>query len=144
MLGRSQSPNGTSAVKTRGGWQKTARRKAYVCVDGLSVEIASKGLRPCQWSDSFRNTTRTAPTNTVGLCISKQYRLRWIQLFVSETEFDRSMSRIVRGSRGSKTITFPSTARSVLECAFQGTPLRSVILNEGLRELGELESNANY
>ena len=102
------------------------------------MEIASKGLRPCQWSDSFRNTTRAAPTNTVEFYISRRYRACWIQLFVSETEFDRSMSQVVKGSRGSKTITFPSTARSVLECAFQGTPLRSAVLNEGLRELGSL------
>lgn len=47
------------------------------------------------------------------------------------------MSQIHKGAAAVKTTTFPNTARSVLDSAFNNTSLQSVILNEGLKELGE-------
>lgn len=62
------------------------------------------------------------------------------RLFVSETEFSRNISQVVRG-RDSKTITFPNTVREVCGNAFQGSPLSSAVLNEGLETLGEYKDN---
>lgn len=60
-----------------------------------------------------------------------------VQLFISEIEFSRDMVQVVRGAKNVKIITFPSTARKVLDQAFRNTSLRSVILNEGLEILGK-------
>ena len=38
-------------------------------------------------------------------------RLTVVQLFVSETEFDKSMSRLSYGARNTRTISFPGTVR---------------------------------
>ena len=69
------------------------------------------------------------------------YKNRWdrqsnIQLFVSETEFDRSMSQVVKGAKGARTVTFTSTVREVKYDTFKGDQsLRSAALNEGLEIL---------
>ena len=74
---------------------------------------------------------------------NSRFRLPTAQLFVSETEFDRSMSRLARGAEGARTITFPDTVRDVSYDAFKGNlSLRSVVLNEGLERLREHESAA--
>ena len=59
-----------------------------------------------------------------------------IQLFISETKFNRNMSQLARGANGIRTIIFPGTVRDV-ECgAFTNNwSLRSVVLNEGLEKL---------
>ena len=58
-----------------------------------------------------------------------------IQLFISETEFDRSMLYISHGARGIKTITFPNTVVANAEYAFAHTPVQSVILNDELEQI---------
>ena len=45
--------------------------------------------------------------------INKYTRRSDIQLFVSEMEFDRSMSRLTRGAEDIRTIIFPNTVREV-------------------------------
>lgn len=55
-------------------------------------------------------------------------------LFVSETKFDRSMSQVVRGLKD-KTTILPKTCKEVRKKAFRGTPLISIVLNEGLEVL---------
>ena len=55
---------------------------------------------------------------------------------VSGTEFNRNMSRIVKGAANVKTITFPSTVREAPDDVFWQTEIRSAILNEGLETLG--------
>ena len=59
------------------------------------------------------------------------------RLFVAETEFDRNMSRLMKGAIDAKTIIFPSTVRDTYERAFSYSALQSVVLNEGLETLGE-------
>ena len=55
------------------------------------------------------------------------------------------MSRIVRGAKSARTIIFPNSVRKVLGNAFLGARLASVVLNEGLEMLGELnDDNGNY
>ena len=59
-----------------------------------------------------------------------------IQVFVSETEFDRNMSQLARGAGNIRTITFPSTVREVEYNAFEDNrSLKSAVLNEGLEKL---------
>ena len=60
---------------------------------------------------------------------------------MAETEFDRSMSRIVRGTKSVRTIIFPNSVRKVLGNAFLDARLVSVVLNEGLEILGELNDD---
>ena len=57
--------------------------------------------------------------------------------FVSGTDFTRNISQIVRGTRYAKTITFPKTVREVKDSAFRLATILSVVLNEGLEELGK-------
>ena len=59
------------------------------------------------------------------------------RLFVSEIEFDRSISRLMKGTTDAKTIIFPSTVRETYERAFSESVLQSVELNEGLKTIGE-------
>ena len=66
-------------------------------------------------------------------------------MFVSGTEFDRSVSVLAKGAKDVKTVTFPSTVRAARSGAFSGDygmerPLESVVLNEGLERLGECAS----
>ena len=60
-----------------------------------------------------------------------------LRLLASATEFDRDASLLARTSDAIRTVIFPRTARKVLDRAFQNTPVRSAVLNEGLEELGE-------
>ena len=59
-----------------------------------------------------------------------------IQLFVSEMEFNRSMSQLVKGARETKTVVFPNTVRENSERTFSYSALQSVILNDGLETIG--------
>ena len=52
------------------------------------------------------------------------------------------MSRIVRGAKKVKTVTFPTTARRVMDAAFMYNALRAVVLNEGLEALGECQNDS--
>ena len=78
------------------------------------------------------------------------HKKRWdrqsnIQIFVSETEFDRSMSQLVKGAKGARTVTFPSTVREVEHGIFEGDQsLRSAVLNEGLEQLREYKVSHCY
>ena len=66
-------------------------------------------------------------------------------MFISGTEFDRSVSVLAKGAENIKLITFPGTVREARDGALseQGKDARvleSVILNEGLEKLGGLRS----
>ena len=61
--------------------------------------------------------------------------------FVSWTEFNRDASVIVDGAEDATTITFPKTVREVQNDAFQGKAVRSAVLNEGLKKLGEYQDD---
>lgn len=74
--------------------------------------------------------------NGVIYTIDKERRLSGIQIFVSESEFDRSISTVVKGTEEICTITFPSTVKKVLAGAFEKNEcLKSVVLNEGLERI---------
>ena len=64
-------------------------------------------------------------------------------LMVSLILLDRNMSQIVLGLPEIRTITFPNTVRDVQEGAFCRIFLMSVVLNEGLEELGECPGDVN-
>lgn len=65
-----------------------------------------------------------------------------IQLFVSESEFDRSISLFAKAAEGIKLVTTPSTVKETRYDTFvENWELKSVVLNEGLERLGELEGN---
>ena len=59
-----------------------------------------------------------------------------IQLFVTETEFDRSISQLVKGAKNAKTIIFPNSIRENFGTAFSYTSVQSVVLNEKLEAIG--------
>ena len=59
-----------------------------------------------------------------------------LQLLVSNAKFDRRMLRIMEGSTGTKTVTFPNTIRENSEDAFSGTSVQSAVLNEDLEKIG--------
>ena len=59
-----------------------------------------------------------------------------IRFFVAETEFDRSMSQIVNGSKSAKTVTFPRTVRTCRGRKAFYLSSQSVVLNGGLETIG--------
>lgn len=46
------------------------------------------------------------------------------------------MSKVVSGSKDTKTVIFPSSVRETSEDAFSNTSVQSVVLNEGLETIG--------
>lgn len=59
-----------------------------------------------------------------------------VRLFVSESEFNRDISMLVKGAKSIKLVTFPRTIRDAHTGAFETIgQLRTVILNEGLAKL---------
>ena len=76
------------------------------------------------------------------MCIASRNRILYNprakkqqRLFVSGTEFDRRMSQVVKGAKDVRTIIFPSAFKELSYEVFQETPVRSVILNEGIEKL---------
>ena len=59
-----------------------------------------------------------------------------IRFFVAETEFDRSMSKIVNGAKNAKTITFPRTVRTCRGREASYLSSRTAVLNERLKIIG--------
>ena len=128
------------------GWD--ANHREYVCADGTWASALNKTFRL-----SRKRSQENEPNPDVadplvpknGVLYQTPKRSNCLRgLFVAETGFNKRMSRIVRGS-DAKTMTFPSTVRKVSDCAFQDAPLRSVVLNEGLKTLGECNEDwSNY
>lgn len=74
--------------------------------------------------------------NRIVYTINREREQSVTQLFVSESEFDRSVSTIVKGPKETKLVIFPSTTRHARAGAFaESQRLKSVILNEGLEKL---------
>ena len=74
--------------------------------------------------------------NGIVYMIDKEKRQSGIRLFVSKSEFDRSVSTVVKGAETVRTIIFPSTTKKILVGAFEDNKyLRSVVLNEGLERI---------
>ena len=66
--------------------------------------------------------------------IDRMAELSEIQLFVLKAEFDRTMSRFVKGTKDTKAILFPSSVREISEDAFSDTFVQLVVLNEVLEK----------
>ena len=128
------------------GWG--ANHSEYVCIDGTWAPALNKTFRL-----SRKRSQENGPNPDVadplvpknGVLYQTPKRSNCLRgLFVAETGFNKRMSRIVRGS-DAKTMTFPSTTQKVTDHAFRCAPLRSVILNEGLKTLRECnEGKSNY
>ena len=74
--------------------------------------------------------------NRVVYTVNREKKRSATQLFVSESEFDRSVSTIVKGPKETKLVIFPNTVRQTRAGAFAESPrLKSVVLNEGLEKL---------
>ena len=112
------------------------KRTAYVCADAVEVLVPNRTLRE---DGLHRDRPQIAHLN--GVAYKSSAGEDHVRVFVSGTGFDRDMMRVVRGQRGVRTITFPGTARTVLDSAFHSTALRSVVLNEGLESVGDLQSS---
>ena len=107
------------------------KRTAYVCADAVEVLVPNRVFRK---DGLHRDRPQIAHLN--GVAYKPSAGEDRVRIFVSGTGFDRDMAQVVRGQRGIRTITFPSTARKVLDGAFHSTALRSVVLNEGLESVG--------
>ena len=126
-----------------------ALHSIYSCVDGLEVRALHKTfVRKAKkirndwlgWLRQMRAEERDTDhvTPVSGIMYRVHQSNRSSRLFVSRTEFDRSMSQIARAAKDIRTIISPNTVRNILDGAFEATRLRSVILNEGLEKFGEL------
>ena len=114
-----------------GKWKRNEQGRVYECLDGTSVAIAHKVARPgIAWNETPVPRSCIQCMRSSGDCgLSFRY-------IASRSEFNRAMTRIVKGSEDAATFTLPRTTRAVSGSAFAETlSLRSVILNEGLEVL---------
>ena len=132
---------GTALGGSRNGKWNGART-TYRCADGVAVSVPVTTVRRHERMVLYYGDARvwTAYGNVVAYRHSRE--TKWLQpeLFVSETEFDRKMLRILWGTLDSKTVAFPGTVREVADDAFQSKAVRSAVLNEGLEALGEYQN----
>ena len=96
-------------------------RDNYTCVDGVDVLVPNETFRFPEWNENSSDSTYSEMTfmNGIVYTIDKERRLSGIQIFVSESEFDRSVSAISGGAQKARTIAFPSTVKDVRSCAFK-------------------------
>ena len=110
-----------------------------MCADGIEALVPNGVFRNTGRKDnddkSGQKENILVPRN--GILYKDRNRCcHMCTLFVSETEFDRSMSWLGKGAKTTRTITFPDTIRTVKDDAFKDNrSLRSAVLNEGLGEL---------
>lgn len=106
-------------MKMRCGWETRAeKRSAYICADGLSVEVVSRAFKRGHFVDRFGNRMRIVPINIVMYRIVKQSKRAHTYFFVSETIFTRNALGLVLGAENIRTIIFPSTVRGTTRYAF--------------------------
>lgn len=114
------------------GWGQN--RNVYACADYLQLCLPKAVFRLHRQKKEDAGDC-AFPRN--GISYEKDDETGRAQLLlVSEIEFDREMSRLVRVERDVRTIIFPSTVRRASDGAFAGAALGAVVLNEGLEELG--------
>ena len=138
MSVRMNFPHQTDKDPSRGTKQEGKRwnkeHTTYKCADGINVLTLGRTVKRDQ---DGSEETRTHPKYASGISYKVLYDKKIISVFVSETQFNRDMSRVAQGANYAKTITFPSAVRDVAASAFRMAALLSVVLNEGLRTLGE-------
>lgn len=116
-----------------------ATRSAYTCADGTGVQAPNRAFRRNGRGreDADGPDCEMVLAGGVVYEIDGKTKRPGVRPFVSKTEFDRSLSLLVRGAMGAKTFTCPVTVRGVRDGAFwKSEELRSVVLNEGLETLG--------
>lgn len=127
----------------------------YRCTDGVEVEIprsifsrSTQAIEDDQsdWPGSKIEEPHERPASTNQISYEANSESgRSLQAVVSETHFNRDMSRITKETAKIRTLIFPSTVREVLDPVFAGNMhLKSVILNEGLERLGQFEDGEFY
>lgn len=124
---RGATPDGDQIRRWNGA------RTAYTCVDGVDVFVLNRSFR----REQGRPDKTRVWTHMNGIVYETLIRGKTVNLFVSGTKLSRKMAQIVRGAKNVKTITFPSTTRTVSDGAFVNASLKSVVLNEGLETLGK-------
>ena len=121
-----------------------AVRNCYRCVDNIDIATQSKVFQlPGLDESGFVGTDSKVVfmNRIVYKKTEKDVRLR-IQIFVSESEFDRSISAIVKAANDIKSVTFPNSIKEARTGVFKkNKQLSSVILNEGLERLDGPDDN---
>ena len=108
------------------------KRTTYKCADGVDVLVPKGAFR----RDGEEAYSKIKYANAIVYKIDEGGD---VSPFVSWTEFNRDASVIVDGAEDVTTVTFPRTVREVLNSAFAKVAIRSVVLNEGLEELGKCD-----
>ena len=110
---------------------------AYYCVDGLGVQVP----RTAAVGDASANPANVvirgdrecvlpAPRSGILYTWGRDSLHPSPRLFVSGTEFSRSMKELVRGAAGARTVCAPTTVEAVRSCAYQDAEaLRTVVLD---------------
>ena len=139
MLGRAQGRDRIDKLKMRYGWKTgEERHSAYICTDGLRVKVASRAFKRGLFVDRFGSKRQVIPINIVKYEIDRQSKRAYVYLFVSGTMFTRNTLGLILGAENIRTVIFPSTVRGTTRSAFARCLfLRSAVMNEGLRQLGE-------
>ena len=113
----------------------------------MEVLVPNRAFRLLEQNEDNSGSTDGKITfmNGVIYTINKEEKCSQIQLFVSESEFDRSISTIVKGAETVRTVIFPNTTKTVLAGAFENKEcLSSAVLNEGLERIEGGSNNEQH
>lgn len=85
----------------------------YVCRDNTSISVPNRAFRQLVYDENgFINTDYSvAFMNRVVYKRSEKTEQSRMRIFVSESEFDREMSLVVKQFREARTVIFPNTVR---------------------------------
>ena len=122
-------------------------RSSYVCADGTHITVPNRAFRQSEYDDNgFISTdNETVFMNRVVYRQTEENTQSRIQLFIAQSEFDRSISAIVKGAETVRTIAFPGTTKEVRSRVFEKNEyLRSVVLNEGLERIEGGSNNEQH
>ena len=109
-----------------------------MCADNTRITVTNRAfIQPKCDEDGFVSTNNeTVFINRVVYRRTEEHAQSRIQLFIAQSEFDRSISVVVKGAEDIKSVTFPGTIRDAHSTVFEkSAQLRSVVLNEGLERL---------
>ena len=122
--------DGEAIGRMRRGWSN--ERKGYRCSDDTAIKPMCRTMRIKRL-----NGYTSFPSSGITYARNPQTRTLSPRVGVSSTVFSRDVRTIFGGSDGIRTITFPTTVRTVRQGSFYKVQsLRAAVLNEDLETLG--------
>ena len=119
----------------------------YICTDDTHIAVPNRAFRQSEHDeDGFVSTDHeTIFMNRIVYRRTEENTQSRTQLFIAQSEFDRSISAIVKGAETVRTIAFTGTTREIRSRAFEKNEcLKSVVLSEGLERIEGGSNNEQH